>query len=384
MKKRFLSMLCILAALTMTMTSTVLAEDADVTLNTDTPISSKDLPTDSTSEPVQTITESALTTSESALTSSESPADVNINVSDGVIGFGSSNPTEANVDETTNEPKKNVSTVSAVGMYPFEIKYDNHNGSPIVIKSFRVPAKFDPDTLVEEDFEDTGYTYSKKDILKNEPTTKTEQKLVAQSVTFSTEDNKEATIMAALNPVIDYAEGGFSGQLELDTNSIQTVPAGQASYSYPIQKTVEYNSLDRNDYAYLDKSVDGLTLQGADWTTMGGSQRGDEIVPSSYNAKATYTGTGYGTKVTGYTNTATYKGQATRTLDGDSVYSVIYQGTKIVDESNIPWAQIGIGFALVVFACGLTFLTMTKIIPAIAARRSNKRGKNDGDVPIDF
>lgn len=311
-------------------------------------------------------TESAGDTSDSG--------DVSISVSEGVIGFASNTPTEIRKNETNNS-----STVDVIGVYPYEIRYDTHNGSPVVIKSFKVPAGFDPAALVETDFEDNGFIYAKKDILKNDPVAKQDSKIVAQTVSFSTEDNEQATIMTHLSPIMDFNEGGYIGQLELDYGSIQSAVSGTTNYSYPIRKTVEYNNLDRNDYAYLDKNFDGLTLQSADWAAMGGSQRGDTIVPSSYNATAVYTGTGYGTKVTGYSNTAIYKGTVMRTYEGEAIYSVIYQGTRIPSE-GVSWQAVVIGITIILVIAGLVWLIFTKVIPNFPSRGFKRKGT--ASVPV--
>lgn len=358
MRKEIMCMVCVLAIILMAALP-VSAAPATLSLAADVSVAS--------------------TTETEVSASSSASSEVGVSVADGVIGFGAGKPTEIKKDEA----KEDSSTVSATGLYPFEIQYDTHNGAPIVIKSFRVPAGFDPSALVEEDFEDTGFLYSKKDILKNEPIAKTEQKLVAQTVTFSTEDNDKAILLSSLSPVMDYDEGGFTGQLELDYNSVQSAASGEESYSYPIRKTVEYNDLDNNDYAYLDKNLDGLVLQEADWTPMGGSQRGNEILPGSYNATAVYTGVGHGTRVTGYNNTAIYKGYVTRTFDGESIYSVIYQGTRIKTESSVPWGFVGIGFLILLVGVGATWACLTKLFPMLVTRRGRKPGRSD-DVPLEI
>ena len=224
---------------------------------------------------------------------SETPG-VGISVEDGVIGFATGFPAEVNNSEN------NSSTVSSIGYYPFEIQYVTHNGAPVIIKSFRVPAGFDPAVLVEADFEDTGsIMYSNKDILKNELPPTLEQRMEADQVTVMTDSDDMETLLAAFPMFLDYSVGGFAGKLELDVNSIQSRATDKEVTSHPVRRTAEYNNLDRNDLAYIPKTLGNLTLADVKWTPMGGSQRGDEIIPSYYNALATYTGTGYGENVTG-------------------------------------------------------------------------------------
>lgn len=298
-----------------------------------------------------------------------------VSVSDGVIGTTASEPTEVQRDEDDG------TTVSATGLYPFEINYENHNGAPVIIKSFKVPPGFDAASLVEEDFTEDGFIYSKKDILMSEPETLTVGKTVAEPISFMTEDNEQATLLSTLAPVIDYNEGGYSGQLTLDYASILSAVAGEESYSYPIKRTVEVNNLADNDYAYLDKDMNGLTLVSADWDLRNGVQRAETMIPGHYTAYATYTGTGYGTRVTGYLNTAYYTGYVTRTYEGNTIYSIVYKGIQDpATVSNIPWTGIFIVLGLLALAGGVAMLLLFKIIPAIR-NRNNGGGTPPVQVP---
>ena len=272
-----------------------------------------------------------------------------ITVSDSLLGFA------------TSDTDKGDTAASVAGFYPFEIRYDTFGGKPIIIKSYKVPAGYDPNLLVEAEFVDGDYNFTRKEILKNSSEAKTETKLVAQTVTFTTHDSDQSTILSNLLPLMQYDEGGYSGQLELDYASIQSRAGDKENYAYPIRKTVEYKNLDRNDYAYIDKKVDGLTLQDVEWVSLSGAQKGDVIVPSNFTAKATYAGTGYGSKATEYHNTAIYKGTVSRAVEGDAVVSIIYQGERAGIGSNdgsgiqIPWFTILCVIAVLVVIGGIVW-----------------------------
>lgn len=81
--------------------------------------------------------------------------------------------------------------------------------------------------------------------------------------------------------------------------------------------------------------MNGLTLQSADWELQSSVQRVDDLIPGTYTAYATYTGTGYGTRATSYTNTAYYTGTVKKVSDGDVICSIVYRGEPLV-----PWAAI--------------------------------------------
>lgn len=159
---------------------------------------------------------------------------LSMTVSEGVIGYSPANQTQLTDSEGAAR-----STAPEIGYYPFEIQYQTHNGSPVIIKSFKVPAGISPEDLVEGDFKEDDYIYSRRDVLMKESEEETDTKTVYEEIQFATENNEQATLLASLAPVIDYNEGGYSGQLVLDYSSIISSVAGETSYSYPIRRVVE-------------------------------------------------------------------------------------------------------------------------------------------------
>lgn len=301
--------------------------------------------------------------------------DASVVVSNNSIGFAEPSNDEKYVVEVSEYNKP----LNRLGAYPFEIKYDTFNNMPVILKSFKVPKDFDPEGLVERDFEENGYVYSRKEIVKSEAAPNVEEKQVSQSVSFTTESDEDATLHSYLDQFLDYAEEGFYGQLELDVSSIYSVAAETKTYSYPIRKVVEVGNLNNNDYIYLNKSDGNLVLQRANWVPGGGTQRGDIILPSAYTAEAVYTGIGYGSKVISYDNTAIYKGTVKKTTDGDMLYTIIYQGVKIKPESNIPWIGMLIGTVILAAIGCAAFFLITKILPNISFRK--KKNPPSIDIP---
>ena len=164
--------------------------------------------------------------------------------------------------------------------------------------------------------------YTHRDTVKIRDNQTEETKQVSQMVSIDHEEKSGA--MSKLQPMIDYEQDGYSGQLLLQSDSITTVEAGHENYSYTVSDTREYPNLDRNDIAYIPKTAEkngaSLSLAGVDWRAMGNG---------SFMANATYTGLASGSKVTGYTSQALYLGEVRRvTLDG-SVYEVIYEGSTL-------------------------------------------------------
>lgn len=320
---------------------------------------------------------------------SSEDSSVAVTVTDGVMGYTSGEADEEEV-ESASEPESESgsaaasaeegTTVSRTGYYPFQIQYDDQNGAPIIIKSFRIPVNVDPSVLVETDWEENGYKYTKTEILMDEPEQVVEEKTIAEPITVTTEDDDEESIRAALEPLMDYNEGGFSGTLTLDYDSISTEATDTESYSYPIRKTIEVNNLADNDYAYLDKDLNGLTLQSAEWELQNAVQRADDLIPGSYTAYATYTGTGYGTRATSYTSTAYYTGTVKKVTDGDMICSIVYRG-----EGTFPWAGVFAGLGLLALAAAAAVLVMRGIIviPAMATWKS-RRKSDDTKPPVEI
>ncbi|MBM6923536.1 hypothetical protein H9X81_07525 [Hydrogenoanaerobacterium saccharovorans] len=325
----------------------------------------------------------------------DSSSEMTVEVTDGVLGYQSDasdeageSPGEAQEEESSQAEATRETiqtTASRTGYYPFQIQYEEQNGVPIIIKSFRITADVDPSVLIESDWKQDGYRYSQSEILIDEPEQVVEEKMVAEPVTFETEKNDEESIRAAISPILDYNEGGFSGQLALDYDSIITKETDTESYSYPIRKTMEFHNLPNNDYAYLDKDLDGLKLESAEWKLETGVQREEDIIPGTYTAIATYIGTGYGTKATGYTSTVYYTGTVKRLVDGDIICSIVYRG-----EGTFPWTGFFAGLALLAIAGAVVAMILRGIIivPALgnwlAKRKAKAKGQTDDKPPVEI
>ena len=306
----------------------------------------------------------------------EEGSSVAVTVTDGVLGYQEVPDDDADAQDEA-EPEEEAAqdtTVARTGYYPYSIQYEEQNGKPIIIKSFKLPTNVDPSTLIEDEWEEDGYRYTKTEILMDEPEQIIDERTIAEPIIFETEDDDPETIRAAIEPIMEYDQNGYTGQLTLDYDSISTTATDTESYSYPISKTIEVNNLPDNDYAYLSKKMDGLTLQSADWELQSSVQRVDDLVPGTYTAYATYTGTGYGTRATGYTNTAYYTGTVKRVTDGDVICSIVYRGEPLV-----PWAAIFAAVALLALAAAVAVMILRGIIivPALAGWLARRRSNNE-------
>ena len=228
-------------------------------------------------------------------------------------------------------------SAGAVPYIPDDVTYQNLNGTQFAIKVFTLLPDQDPAELIEDDFEYGGWLYTYADIVKEELVFST-QTQHQEIVTVETATKNLEDILAELEPTIEYRNGDTEGVLTLDHNSLKTEVAGYQSGSYTVTATKNYTGLDRNDSSYIDKTAekDGrtLSLSNVVWSVESTTLVGDELIPASYSAVATYTGTAYYNKATGYITTAEYNGTVTSSGISGIRYTVTYVGTLIEPEAT--------------------------------------------------
>ena len=192
----------------------------------------------------------------------------------------------------------------------------------LLVKTWDIPPGYDSEQLVEADFEKGGLHYKRAYVLLVSENHDDQRKLASETVTV-THDNK-GDALTKLQPIIEYSQDGFAGQLTLQADAVVTEAAGQSSYSYAVTDVREYTGLERNDPYNVPKSVDknGARLQLADisWSQL------DE---GNYTATASYRGTATGTAVSGYISTAVYMGEVSKSVLDSITYAVVYEGSLI-------------------------------------------------------
>ena len=224
-------------------------------------------------------------------------------------------------------------SVSAFALeVPTDTVVQNLNGSQQAIKTFTIPANQDPQSLIEEPFELEGYLYTFADIVKEENIVD-ESKSHTETITLETDTDDLAKILDQLKPTIEYDDGVFCGTLALDHTSIHTEASGYATKSYTVSETKTIGQLDRNDMSYVPsttvKNGRTLTLANVEWQVTGTDLVGEALVPSSYQAVATYSAKATYQAATGYITTAEYTGEITREGVESITYVLTYLGTKV-------------------------------------------------------
>ena len=201
----------------------------------------------------------------------------------------------------------------------------NLNGSQQVIKTFTIPADQDPQSLIEQPFELEGYLYTFTNIVKKENAVE-ESRPHTEIITVETDKNDLALILQQLKPIVEYDDGVFRGTLALDHTTINTQASGYVPKSYTVSEVKTIGQLDRNDMSYVPsttvKNGRTLNLANVEWQVTGTDLVGEALVPSSYQAVATYQA------ATGYVTTAEYTGEVTHEGVESITYVLTYLGTK--------------------------------------------------------
>lgn len=276
-----------------------------------------------------------------------------------------------------------LTTSAAALEVPTSTVVQNLNGSQQLIKTYVLPPETDPQTLVEEPFEQEGFLYTFAEIVKEENLI-SDASYHRETVTVDTGTNDLSKILEQLKPSIDYDDGSYRGTLSLDHTSIHTEASGYETRSSTVTATKTIGPVDRNDMSYIPATTtkNGVTLNlaGVDWQVTGTDLVGDALAPSSYQAVATYSGKSYYKAATGYVTTADYVGQISRDGVVSVTYKVMYLGTEAgpeARESMISRAAGGALPALPYMLGGLGLLALIALAVLLVRSRQELRAYQD-------
>ena len=174
-----------------------------------------------------------------------------------------------------------------------------------------------------------------------------ESKSHTETITLETDTDDLAKILDQLKPTIEYDDGVFCGTLALDHTSIHTEASGYATKSYTVSETKTIGQLDRNDMSYVPpttvKNGRTLSLANVEWQVTGTDLVGETLMPSSYQAVATYSARASYQAATGYVTTAEYTGDVTHEGVESVTYVLTYLGTKGGVKGGIGQAFSNVG-----------------------------------------
>lgn len=265
---------------------------------------------------------------------------------------------------------------------------ENLNGQQRIVKTYTLAPDIDPETLKEPSFEYDGFTYTWAYTTKEEHPF-LETKDVVEIITVETAKNDLAQILAELAPSIEYDDGSFSGELTLDHTTLTTEAAGYTTKYSKTTETKVIANLDRNDMSYIPattvKNGKTLSLANVDWQVTGTALVGESLVPSQFQAVATYSASSSYKVATGYVTTAEYHGEVTSEGIKNITYTVVYTGTEIV--LDVPAEPDGFTFTsehLLMGAVILLALLLIGLLLFLFLRRKNVYVYVPGDKPRDY
>lgn len=239
-----------------------------------------------------------------------------------------------------------LTTSAFAAEVPENLVVENLNGQQRMVKTYILAPDADPDTLKEPSFDYDGFHYTWAYTTKEEQPY-LETKTVTETVTVETAKKDLTQILAELAPSIPYDKDGYTGELALDHTTLVTEAAGYTTKYSTITDTKVIANLDRNDMSYVPATTtkDGKTLSLVDveWQVTGTDLVGEALVPSRYQAVATYSASSSYSVATGYVTTAEYSGEVTAEGIESVTYTVVYTGTEIVP---VEEEQTGAGFSL--------------------------------------
>ena len=232
--------------------------------------------------------------------------------------------------ETPAPPKPETPVIK---VYPADVKELRDGGNWQIIKTYELNANEKPEDIPRESFERSGWKFTLTDIIRKE-TANAETREHTETVTLNTDTKELEKILPLLSQTMEYkAEDGFVGIISLDVSSIKVETAGSKTSSYTMSVTREYPHLSTNDTSLVPKTVTDrgttYTLIGVEWRVGNYSTVDYERIPDYYTAVATYSATGYSTKVTGYIVTAVYNGTLAKMSQGMTYYTAYFLGEEI-------------------------------------------------------
>lgn len=246
----------------------------------------------------------------------------------------------SNVNLTIVIPSKEVSEeinsipeLTIPKVYPVSVYETSENGIRQVIKTYELSDDELPSDIPRDSFERNNRTYELADIIKKEKAF-SDVREHTKTITINTDTKEFDAIAKLLAQTIEYkSDDEYTGILNLDLNSIIVETAGTKKETFTVSAVREYPNLSSNDTSLIPKTINDsgrtLTFSGVEWKTQTISPIDYQQLPNSYTAISTYTGTETRTVTTGYSVKADYKGLISKMVNGKTVYTAIFNGSKI-------------------------------------------------------
>ena len=221
-----------------------------------------------------------------------------------------------------------IPAMAADVLYPVEVTEYMEGDSSRLKKIYVLTPADDPSLIPTEDFDREGQTYTLLDITRQDQV-ETDTRDYTETVTLESKTKDMTEILKMLEPKLEVkTEDGYEGVLSLDHTTIQVEAAGYGTSSRTVTAERTYPNLSDADVSLVPKSVNEngrtLTLADVSWQEAAVDPTDGYDIPIRYTAVASYTGTATSKYATGYTVTADYKGDVTRTSCDTVVYTAVF------------------------------------------------------------
>ena len=188
----------------------------------------------------------------------------------------------------------------------------------------------DPEGIPTADFERGGYVYHLLDQSRQEITGQHSCPLTKTVTKSSDTDNTEKILKKLDAEMSVTTEDGYSGTLRLDHTSVRVTAAGYASKDKTVTATRTYSNLSDADLSLIPKTITEngktLTLDDVDWDSAWQTEADGAYV--RYSATAKYVGTTSSRYATGYTVTADYTGEVSKSGVEMVTYTLIFGAVR--------------------------------------------------------
>lgn len=228
-----------------------------------------------------------------------------------------------------------IPAMAADILYPVEVTEYIEGDSSRLKKIYVLTPADDPSLIPTEDFDREGQTYTLLDITRQDQV-ETDTRDYTETVTLESKTKDMDAILPQLTATLEVdTEEGYTGVLTLDTASIQVEAAGYSTSTRAVTTARTYPNLSDADVSLIPKSIEdgGRTLELANvqWQEAG----------EFYTANATYTGTASSKYATGYTVTAEYSGEVSKTTNDTVTYAAVFSANptqmQTAAKSGMNW-----------------------------------------------
>lgn len=228
-------------------------------------------------------------------------------------------------------------------LVPVERSQSEINGEMVITEVFEVPATINPNTLIKDNFELSGYLYSENSIVKT-PYMETKQKEVEMQFENAVNSASLADHIGELPVSMAYDVDGWQGTLYLNPQTIAINATAQSTRSSTKKQTKTYN-LEMNDPTLVPESYNGLPRTNLEFTPSGFIE--GSSIPSGYTATATYSRRSSYSVDSAWSMTATYSGTATYEDTNNIRYTVTYKGVEVPEDYYVMDGQlVPVGYTL--------------------------------------